>query len=94
MKPEIVVGLAILLGFVVLELMFTRFFQKPGQTRADAIVELLSTGVLILITQPVALMGGAYLAGVIAPSAAGAIAGWSIAAKIGLLLIFDDLMQY
>lgn len=87
-------GLAILLGFVVLELIFTRFFQKPGQTRADAIVEIVSTAVLVLITQPIALMGGAYVAGVIAPNAAGAIAAWPIAAKVGLLLIFDDLMQY
>lgn len=94
MKPEVVVGLTILLGFVALELRFTRFFHKPGQTRADAIVEAVSTAVLILITQPLALTGGAYIAGVFAPGAAGAIAGWSIAAKIGLLLICDDLMQY
>ena len=94
MKPEMVIGLAILLGFVVLELIFTRFFHKPGQTRADAIVEIVSTGALVLVTQPLALMGGAYVAAVIAPSAGGTIADWSIAAKVGLLLIFDDLMQY
>jgi sterol desaturase/sphingolipid hydroxylase (fatty acid hydroxylase superfamily) len=94
MKPEIAIGLALLLGFVLLELIFTRFLQKPGETRADAIVEIVSTGVLVLITQPVALMGGAYLARVIAPSAEGVIAAWPVAAKVGLLLIFDDLMQY
>jgi sterol desaturase/sphingolipid hydroxylase (fatty acid hydroxylase superfamily) len=94
MKLEIVAGLTILAGFGVLELIFTRLFQKPGQTRDDAIVEIVSTGALLLITQPLALMGGAYIAGVIAPNAAGAITAWPIAAKVGLLLIFDDLMQY
>jgi sterol desaturase/sphingolipid hydroxylase (fatty acid hydroxylase superfamily) len=94
MKPEILAGLAILSGFIVLELIFTRFFQKPGQTRDDAIVEIVSTGILLLATQPLALMGGAYIASVVAPGAAGMIAGWHIAAKIGLLLVFDDMMQY
>lgn len=94
MKPEIVAGLVILAGFGVLELAFTRLFRKPGQTRDDAIVEIVSTCALLLVTQPVALLGGAYIARLIAPNAAGAIAGWPIAAKVGLLLIFDDLMQY
>jgi sterol desaturase/sphingolipid hydroxylase (fatty acid hydroxylase superfamily) len=94
MKPEIVAGLVILLGFGVLELIFTRLFQKPGQTRDDAIVELLSTGVLLLFTQPLALAGGAYVARVLAPHSGGAIAAWPIAAKVGLLLIFDDMTQY
>lgn len=94
MKPEIVAGLAILVGFSVLELRFTRLFRKPGQTRDDTVVEVVSTGVLLLITQPLALMGGATVAGWVAPAASGAIADWPIAAKVGLLLIFDDLMQY
>jgi sterol desaturase/sphingolipid hydroxylase (fatty acid hydroxylase superfamily) len=94
MQPQIIASLAIFVGFGVLELIFTRLFQKPGQTRDDAIVEIVSTGVLVLITQPLALAGGAYLTRVIAPHAAGAIAAWPIAAKLGLLLIFDDMTQY
>jgi sterol desaturase/sphingolipid hydroxylase (fatty acid hydroxylase superfamily) len=94
MKPEVAVGVGILLGFVVLELIFTRFFHKPGQTRSDAIVEIVSTAVLLLFTQPVALMGGAYIAAWVAPNAKDAIAAWPVIAKVGLLLIFDDLMQY
>lgn len=94
MKPEILAGLAVLLGFVILELIFTRFFQKPGQTRDDAIVEILSTGILLFLTQPIALMGGGYVASVIAPGAEGIISGWPILAKVALLLVFDDMMQY
>lgn len=94
MKPEIIAGLVVLLGFTLLELIFTRFFQKPGQTRDDAIVEIVSTALLLFITQPLALMGGGYVASLVAPEAAGAIAAWPILAKVGLLLVFDDMMQY
>ena len=38
MKPEIVVILCIFVAFSVLEMLFTRFFNKPGQTRDDIIV--------------------------------------------------------
>ncbi len=94
MKPEILAVLLILLTFVTLELIFTRFFKKPGQTRTDAIVEIVSTGALVVVTQPLALAGGALIASLLAPQAEGALASWPILAQIGLLLIFDDLTQY
>ena len=58
MKPELIVILLILIGFALLEMLFTSFFKKPGQTRSDAIVEIASTLSVSIISQPVALAGG------------------------------------
>ena len=52
MKPELLVILGILVGYAVLEIIFTGFFRKPGQTREDVTVEIVSTLMLILVTQP------------------------------------------
>lgn len=94
MKTEVMIVLAVLLGFVVLEIIFTRFFQKPGQKRSDAIVEIISTGTLLVITQPAVLVMAAMLAAFVAPGAGGVIADWPIWAKLALLLVFDDMTQY
>jgi sterol desaturase/sphingolipid hydroxylase (fatty acid hydroxylase superfamily) len=94
MKPEIIVILCIFLTFIVLEMLFTRFFRKSGQTKDDAVVEIISTGTLVLLTQPFVLAAGAFAASLIAPDAAGALAALPIVAQVGLLLIFDDMTQY
>lgn len=94
MKPEMMVILGIFAGFTLLEIVFTNFFRKPGQTRQDAIVEIASTLTLLLVTQPLALLGGMSLARLIAPGAAGALADIPWYAGVGLFLIFDDMMQY
>ncbi len=94
MKPEMLVILAILATFALLEIVFTGFFRKPGQTRDDVVVEIISTLTLILVTQPLALLGGATVARLIAPGAEGALAHLPILAGIALFLIFDDLVQY
>ncbi|GJL92001.1 sterol desaturase family protein [Hyphococcus sp.] len=94
MKPELLVILGILVGFAVLEIIFTGFFRKPGQTREDVIVEIISTLMLILVTQPLALLGGATAIRLIAPASEGALAGIPIVAGIALFLIFDDMVQY
>ena len=94
MKPEIVAILCIFLGFALLEMRFTRFFRKPGQTRDDGLIELISTGTLALVTQPFVLFAGAYAASVIAPNSAGALATLPIIAQVGLLLLLDDMLQY
>lgn len=62
LQPEIAIILVVFLAFVLLEIVFTRFFSKPGQTADDAIVEIVSTLSLVLVSQPIALAGGAYLA--------------------------------
>lgn len=94
MKTEVAVIMGILAGFILLEILFTRFFQKPGQTRSDAIVEIVSSGVLVLLTQPLTLLGGGFLAALLLPDQAGALATWPLLAQIGLLLVFDDMTQY
>ncbi len=94
MKPEIIIILSIFLTFIVLEILFTRFFNKPGQVKGDGTVEIFSTGALLLLTQPFTLAGGAFLANLIAPDAAGTLAALPLIAQVGLLLVFDDMMQY
>jgi sterol desaturase/sphingolipid hydroxylase (fatty acid hydroxylase superfamily) len=86
--------LLIFLAFIALEVIFTRFFRKPGQTRDDAIVEIVSTISLVLVSQPFALAGGAFVASLVAPDAAGALAGLPLVAQVGLFLVFDDMVQY
>ena len=94
MKTEMLVILGIFASFALLEIIFTGFFRKPNQTRQDAIVEIVSTLTLILVTQPLALLGGATVAALIAPGAQDALATIPVIAGIALFLIFDDLMQY
>ncbi|WP_375203934.1 sterol desaturase family protein [Hyphococcus sp.] len=94
MKPEMLVILGILAMFALLEIIFTNFFRKPNQKRADVIVEIASTLTLMLVTQPLALLGGATVAALIAPGAQGALANIPVLAGIALFLIFDDMMQY
>lgn len=94
MKPELLVILCVLATFVVLEIIFTGFFRKPGQTRADAVVEIVSSLSLIFITQPLALLGGGFLASIIAPNAEGALSEAPLLAGLALFLIFDDMAQY
>ncbi len=94
MKPEMIAVLCIFFGFVLLEFMFTGFARKKGQTRDDAIVEIVSTLALVGLTQPLVIFAGAALAKLIAPGAEGALAGIPVLAGIALFLVFDDMMQY
>lgn len=94
MKTEMLIILGILAMFALLEIIFTNFFRKPNQTRADVIVEIASTLTLMLVTQPLALLGGATVAALIAPGAQGALTNIPVIAGIALFLIFDDMMQY
>lgn len=94
MKPELLIILGILLTFAFLEVLFTSFFKKPGQTREDVTVEIVSTLTLILVTQPIALFAGGFAASIVAPNAAGALSNIPVLAAIALFLVFDDMMQY
>lgn len=91
---EKLVILGIFIGFALLEVIYTGLFRKKGQTRSDAIVEIVSTITLLAVTQPLALLGGGFLASLIWPDAANSLAGVSIFAGVALFLIFDDLSQY
>jgi len=94
MKAELIVIVSIYASFALAEAFSTGFFRKSGATRQDAMVEIFGTAILLVVTQPLALAGGVYLAHLAAPNAAGALAGWPILAQIALLLILDDMMQY
>ncbi|MEM7361044.1 MAG: sterol desaturase family protein [Pseudomonadota bacterium] len=94
MKPEILVVLCIFLTFIVLEILFTQFFNKKGQEKSDGIVELASTGALTLFTQPLVLFCGGLTAALIAPGAEGMLESWPFWAVFALFLLFDDMTQY
>ena len=94
MKPEIVLIIAIFAGFALLELLFTGIFRKPLQRPKDAIVEVVSTSVLLVVTQPGILLAAAMLMGVFFPQAQDSLAGLPIVAQIAMFLVFDDLPQY
>ncbi len=94
MKPEMIVIFCVLLGFVLLEILFTRFFSKPEQTKSDGIVEIISTGSLIVFTQPLILFSGAGLAAFVVPQAEGMLNTWPFLGVFALFLIFDDMTQY
>ena len=94
MKTEQLIILAIFGCFVLLEIARTHFFNKNGQTRDDAVVEVVSGSTLALITQPFILFAAGYLAMTIAPNAEGALAALPFVAQFALLLVFDDMTQY
>ncbi len=55
MKVEAIWIFGIFLSFALLEMWRTKFWNKPAQTRTDALVELIGSPVLLLITQPLIL---------------------------------------
>lgn len=94
MKFEIIAIVSVFLGFVLLEICFTRFFSKQGQSRDDTIVEVVGSLLLVLFTQPLVLLFGGGLAAFLMPTWAGILSEWSFYAVLGLFLIFDDMTQY
>jgi sterol desaturase/sphingolipid hydroxylase (fatty acid hydroxylase superfamily) len=94
MAPELLLILAIFIGFIILEIIFTSFFSKKGQIKGDGLVEVIGTIVLTGFTQPF-IMALAFAAGLaIMPEARGIIADWPFLALFALFLIFDDMTQY
>ncbi|MEQ9517857.1 MAG: sterol desaturase family protein [Parvibaculum sp.] len=94
MNTEIWIILGIYAAFALAEAVRTGFFRKQGETGDDAKVELISTIVLLVVTQPLVLFASGAVAGVIAPSAADMLSGLPFVAGIALLLVFDDMSQY
>lgn len=94
MALEYFLVLGLFLGFIVLEMLFTQFFRKPNQRRSDAIVELISTGTLSALTQPLVMAGGLALGAWLFSEHQGVLKSWPAIAVFGLFLIFDDLSQY
>ena len=94
MKTSTLVILAIFFGFALLELWRSGLFRKAEQTSDDAIVEIVSTVLLLGVTQPAVLFSSAWLASHAIPQYADALAGLSLLPAIALFLVFDDLAQY
>lgn len=94
MPASTVAILVIYLGYALVELWRSNLFSKTEQTRDDGIVELVSTFVLLGLTQPAVLFLSASLAGLIAPQWAGALSGINVFAAILLFLVLDDMTQY
>ena len=94
MKPELLVILAIFLAFIALEIVFTRFFNKAEQVKGDGWVDLISTLMLTLITQPAVVFAGGLLAYLVFPEGQDVLKSWHWLPVFGLFLIFDDMTQY
>lgn len=86
--------LAIYISFGLLELWRTRLFAKAGQTRTDGVVEIVSTAMLLMITQPAILLFVNWGMEQVWPEWRGILTDLNIVAAIALFLIFDDMMQY
>lgn len=86
--------IAIYFLFGLFELFRSDLFGKREQCFHDGVVEIISTLVLLFLTQPgiillVNLLGRSYF-----PAWQGALADLNIFAAIALLLVCDDMMQY
>lgn len=86
--------IGIYLAFAFAELLRTRLFAKPEQTRDDAIVEVVSTLILLGLTQPGVILATDLLLGHFLPDLRGALSGLNVLAAIALFLVFDDMTQY
>ena len=94
MPASTIAVLSIFFGFAVLELWRTKLFSKDEQTRDDGIVEVVSSIMLLAVTQPTIILTSAWLLGQFAPGLEGALSDINIFAAIALLLIGDDMTQY
>jgi sterol desaturase/sphingolipid hydroxylase (fatty acid hydroxylase superfamily) len=94
LKIEYFLILLIFVGFALAEAVSTGFLRKPGQRRKDAIVEAVSSFILIGFTQPFILLAAGMLTATLLPNSQNALSGLPILAQVGLLLVFDDLTQY
>lgn len=94
MKPEIIAVLAIYLAFILAEIIFTNFFKKKEQKTSDGAVEFISTGVLLMLTQPF-IIGAAYFLGLtFFPQFQDSLSGIHVLAGFALFLVLDDMTQY
>ncbi len=57
-ETKVIIG--IFLFFALLELVRGNLFKKPGQTKDDAIVEIVAVPAVLLLTQPLKLFTSAY----------------------------------
>jgi len=94
MKTEVMIIIGLYVAFAIAEAIRTGFFKKVGQTNDDAKVEIISTLMLLAVTQPAILLSAAWLLSTFAPQTENIMIGLPIVAQFGMLLIFDDMLQY
>ena len=94
MKPEMMVILGLFFAFVLAEILKTSFFKKKGEVPDDAKIEIISTTVLVVLTQPAILFVSYWLASTFAPGAENMLIGIPVIAQIALFVVFDDMTQY
>jgi len=94
MKPEMIVIIGIFAGFALLEAWRSNLIHKPGQRRQDVTIELVSSLVLLLFTQPMILLVTNIGLTAVLPQYQDALANLPLLAAIPLFLIFDDMLQY
>lgn len=86
--------IAIYLAFGLAELLHTRLFHKAEQCRNDGIVEVVSTVLVTVVTQPGIIALVDYLGATFAPQWRGWLGGIGVLPALALLLVFEDMMQY
>ncbi len=91
-STPVIFGIYLLFG--LLELWRSGLFSKKEQTRDDGIVEVVSTVMLLVFTQPSIILFVAWAGSQIAPQYAGTLEGINVFLAVGLFLILDDMTQY
>jgi sterol desaturase/sphingolipid hydroxylase (fatty acid hydroxylase superfamily) len=86
--------IAIYLGFGLVEFLRSDLFSKSEQCRNDGIIEIVSTLLLLVVTQPLIIVAVNWLGLRFFPEYQGALAGISVFLAIPLFLVFEDMMQY
>ena len=84
----------IFITFALLEMLRSQFFRQPDELPSDKFVEAFCFIALVGFTQPAVLFLAGQAGAAFMPSAAGSLAGTSIALQVALFLIFDDMVQY
>ncbi len=85
---------AIFLGFCLIELIRTRLFAKDEQSRHDGIIEIISTFMLLIVTQPTILLVVGALGHRFFPQYEGTLANAPFLVALALFLVCEDMMQY
>lgn len=88
------VVVAIYFGFGLIELLRSDLLRKPEQCRHDAIVETVSTLLLVMVTQPGIILLVHWLGLRLFPDDQGALADIGVLPALALFLVFEDMMQY
>lgn len=86
--------ISIFVVFALIEVRHSSFFNKHNEVKADGIVELVGSLLLLVFTQPFILFAVAWLATLFVPQFSGVLSDTSIWLQFALLIIFDDMTQY